>query len=379
MLEIEDENLHMNKWKTPNTFYFSKHEFLFLSDEMGWLHKSPEELTRYVFKESKDLQEIFVLAVGNSLEETKILRNLPKDSVWVLIYGDETWNPRLNRAVLRFESVIGVIRPYPVNRFRIESIGNIIRAISNYLPSKFRISDLIFETLKIIVLVIRQSYVFNLHKKRKKINLNFIPGYTNLFAVAFREKYPHLSSTSSLLSFEAPNRKRKIQYSFVGQRGTTWRRYALTRLKLHIPEGRFKLIERVGFGGTLGANYATLESARDYVEILHETAFVISPPGNYSAATFRWLESIICGAVPLQAIPHPSDPLFEFPFKLPEWLNDGSWERLIDLANEMSQGMSESWVYLLRREVRDFIDEFNQALFRLQWEAFTHLERGSGS
>jgi len=52
---------------------------------------------------------------------------------------------------------------------------------------------------------------------------------------------------------------------------------------------------------------------------------------------------------------------------------------LIDLANEMSQGMTECWVYFLRREVRDFLDEFNQTLFRLQWEAFTHLERGSSS
>ena len=137
-----------------------------------------------------------------------------------------------------------------------------------------------------------------------------------------------LSKDSSLIDKNCEETLRIKEFSFVGQKGSVWREFAIARVRQSLNAEQFTYLERENFGGTLGANEATFQSASEYVQILKESRYAISPPGNYSGATFRWLESIICGAIPLQAFSHPSDPMYRPPIEIPEWLCSNSWEEI---------------------------------------------------
>jgi len=78
------------------------------------------------------------------------------------------------------------------------------------------------------------------------------------------------------------------------------------------------LVERDRYGGTLGGNEATRASGIEYVEVLTKSTSFLCPPGNYSGHSFRILESLVCGALPIVASNVITDPLFQDPTGLNE-------------------------------------------------------------
>lgn len=344
--------------------YFSDSKVSFLSNEMGWIHNKRSELEYLLDHPLLWQSRIKVVLIGNAMAEIKAIKGFPRSSLWVLLYGDETWNPRLNKSLLKTHSLIGTIRPYPATSKSLRSLRTLYLASLRYLPRKFSFRKLVRGLAFSCVVVFRQTYINILHRKNKKQSINFLPGYTELFVDAIEAITGIKYSEKSLLrsEFKLLQSNKKIQYSFVGQKGGTWREFALARLKETILKKDFAYIERPSFGGTKGANGASLETAREYVQILLDSRFVISPPGNYSGSTFRWLESVICGAIPLQAISNPTDPDFRPPVTLPDWLNSGSWDSIISSANKLSYTESQSCSSALREEVTSFLKSVNREL-----------------
>ena len=355
--------------------YFSDSKISFLCNEMGWIHNKRSELDSLLDHPRLWQSRIKVVLIGNSLDEIKAIQSFPRSSLWVLLYGDETWNPRLNKSLLKTNSLIGTIRPYPAASKSLKSLRKLCLASLRYLPRKFSFRKLVRGLAFSFVAVFRQAYINILHSKTKKQNIDFLPGYTELFIDAIEAITGIKYSKNSLMCSESkvtPSKK-QIQFSFVGQRGGTWREFALARLKETILKKDFLYIERPSFGGTKGANGASLETAREYVQTLLDSRFVISPPGNYSGSTFRWLESVICGAIPLQALSNPSDPDFRPPVPLPDWLNSGSWESIVSSANQLSHTESQNCSSTLREEVISFLKSVNSELIDIhvgtsKWE-----------
>jgi len=344
--------------------YFSDSKISFLSNEMGWMHNKKSELESLLRDPLLWQSRIKVVLIGNSLAEIKAIKDFPSSSLWILLYGDETWNPRLNRSLLKTNSLIGTIRPYPAATKSFRSLRKLYLASSRYLPRKFSHRKLVRGLAFSCVVVFRQAYINILHRMKKRQNIDFLPGYTELFVDAIEAITGIRYSENSLLysdSIVTPSKK-QIQFSFVGQRGGTWREFALERLKQTILTKDFAYIERPSFGGTKGANGASLETAREYVQTLLDSRFVISPPGNYSGSTFRWLESVICGAIPLQALSNPTDPDFRPPVTLPDWLNSGSWDSIISSAKKLSYTESQNCNSTLQEEVTSFLKSVNREL-----------------
>jgi hypothetical protein len=344
--------------------YFSDSRISFLSNEMGWIHNKRSGLDSLLDHPHLWQSRIKVVLIGNSLAEIKAIQGFPRSSLWILLYGDETWNPRLNKSLLKTNSLIGTIRPYPAATRSLKSLRKLYLASLRFLPRKFSFRKLLRGLTASFVVVFRQVYINILHRKYKKQSIDFLPGYTELFIDAIEAITGIGHSENSLLCSESKVTppKKQIQFSFVGQRGGTWREFALARLRESILTKDFAYIERSSFGGTKGANGASLETAKEYVQTLLHSRFVISPPGNYSGSTFRWLETVICGAIPLQALSNPSDPDFRPPVTLPNWLNSGSWESIISSANQLSHTEFQSCSSALREEVNSFLKSVNREL-----------------
>jgi hypothetical protein len=83
--------------------------------------------------------------------------------------------------------------------------------------------------------------------------------------------------------------KRKI-FTFFGQRGSWYRRFMIDYFQRKF--GNFETYS--GFGGNPG-NY----QGSSYATELISSKFVLNPPGNRSSQCARYLETIICGGIPV--------------------------------------------------------------------------------
>lgn len=270
--------------------------------------------------------EIKILCVGQSVDELRILSGFPKDSIWVLLYADETLDPKVNQNVLSHQSIVGVIRHYPCKKAKLSSSLQHLRYSIN--TSKVRTKEkssiaFIRSIVASTLLIRRMNKVFKMHSKYRKDSIHLHLGYTNLFAHSFDSYFQFCQDSKSdhtLSLFEKRNKdvitqERPLQLCFVGQKGKFWRIKAIRELeiwRLMNPDYQVACRVRGDFSGTVGANGVTLEVGLDYLKLLHQSRFSICPPGNYSLYTFRFAESLICGALPIVCLPCPSDPLNDY-------------------------------------------------------------------
>jgi hypothetical protein len=118
-------------------------------------------------------------------------------------------------------------------------------------------------------------------------------GYTNQFVKQLPDSV--ISSSQSLVD-NWPilkitlNKNRDRHVRFMGQIGT-WYRKELVKYFSRFAE--FEFVESSGWAGS---------SKSGYIEILQSSTFILCPPGIYTNETFRYYESIICGALPIAPI-----------------------------------------------------------------------------
>ena len=339
----------------------------FVIRELGWEHYPIEKFdpnnTLSQFKES-----MVVIAVGSDMEELLLLQELPKNSVFVHLYADETYKPFLNLKLMKCKSIKGVIRSYSISN------KGLIQLESLYLKGvklNFRMKHTrhlvryLWSLLAGQILLLRQYFVFLIHKFHKVQSIDFVPGYTNLFARTLSQLIGLGTLSESLLrnkdvSDYVSNVDRSLKFFFIGQSGNYWRRYAIDTLQHSEYGGSSAIIVRDSFGGTLGANGASLETGQEYVNGLLNSQVSICPPGNYSSSTFRYLESVICGAIPAIAEGIPTDALFRAPFGPQETCKWARWEDLIRDCERLEEENRQLLVKQTKIKALEFFESFTE-------------------
>ena len=350
--------------------YFSPNRVEFVSRELGWIYGGSNLLEKWG---ELDLERVrLVLLVGNSRRELDILRELPNSSIWIYLYADEIYDPVLNFTLLRSGSVRGVIRAYPILEMELRKfVWNQTKILLRlfYENSLMQKKVLIGELPRGMMFTFRKLFVTFLQKKSKKISISLFPGYTNMFASAFCRKFGLHSehSNASLVElqvFQIPNVKfKELVVGFQGQVGKSWRSYALEKAKLYFSITEAIIELRAGFGGTIGQNGASMQSATTYLELMLKSQFTLCPPGNYSYGSFRILEALLSDSVPLIC------PIYSWDFTfVPPWLRQvrtegfENWEDCFKFARESDSKRCSEIVKSQLQLVRSYINSVNNGL-----------------
>lgn len=323
--------------------YVSNHRNYFVELELGWKRIVwDEKITEFIGVNNKRAVKVYFL--GNGKSELSLLENLPNSSVWVWLYGDETFQPTLNFKAISSPAVIGVIRPYPLHKSHFLTD---CKSWLTYLMTDTKLKSIAPKDIKkfvkyalsALVRIFRIYLIGTLHDYYKKKSLNFIPGYTNLFAQvtlsknAFGEERVSLIEKSLDAKIEG---ERVYDFSFIGQSGSPNRFMAIRSLEKNSVKSRIHIVLKNSFGGTEGANDASLVTSNEYINILTNSRFALCPSGNFAGTSFRWLESLILGAIPIQSHRIPSDPAFESPVKYSLGARE-TWPRLLRRAEQITE------------------------------------------
>lgn len=354
----------------------SKNEFI--SRELRWEH-----LSRLEFELSRKNGNLpvnsYVFAIGSNLGELKILQKLPPKSVIVHLYADETYAPLLNFKLLRLKSVAAVIRSYPIEQMSILQLQKdfLISICRNFGLAHFRKFRKYLQSIVAgQILVLRQMFIKVLHKSSEVQSIRFMPGYTNLFATSLM-KISGLSDKgdSILVNFHlrkfVSDRSRAKEITFTGQNGSYWRRHAIdSAIEIFgFKKDKLEFFQiRDNFGGTLGANGASIQTGMEFVKDLLNSKFSLCPPGNYSNNTFRYCESLICGSIPIIAEGSPCDPSFRVIFGPALTCRKESWPRLLRQVKDESLSASEIDVYEICLELSAYLQSISKRVSSFQMD-----------
>jgi hypothetical protein len=339
---------------TQNVAYFAQHYSEFLSNELNWEFISDLGIFRARAMESYKISaptgsKALVFLCGNEPKEVRSLRGFPQNSIWVLLYADETFRPELNFEVITNKAVKGVIRPYwnSSQNYSPNWLIYLIKLFSmcNYLE-KIRLIRL---ALAGYIMVRRQRRIQKLCDRYEKVILKIPLGYTNGFAKSLRQyeemKCDCVSLIAHALHQNLLEQKRQYSVSFVGQIGNIQRQKFVEMAEKTLSEdnqtssGSVKIVIRKNFGGTIGSNGATMETFREFIEIGLNSRFGLCPPGNFAGETFRFLELLCLGAVPIEASAIVADPAF--------FRNGNPISRSINLSIFETQ-----WIFGIDEDVR---------------------------
>jgi len=339
--------------------YFSSHKVEFLDRELGWHFRKLNFAAPCAILKLVQAGESCVVLIGSNQTELEILDKLSEKSVWVYLYADETFIPAINGKVVKHDAVIGVIRAYP------ESNSSLLASITKCLFNALRIIGrsplrIYFKVLRNlpygVFLIIRKYYVAKLHVKWQKKSIHLFPGYTDVFAVATLKLFHSENDVSTSLidyALTSVESNRDMLLTFIGQSGSGWREYSLSRAREYFKEEEFNLKVNAVFMGTLGANGASNDTAQHYVRALRSSLYSLCPPGNYSYGTFRFLESLISGALPILALNCSYDSNYEVPVDISWKTISGTWDenfsRVRSLSDTERQGCLKSALAGCRR------------------------------
>jgi hypothetical protein len=264
-----------------------------------------------------------IVQVGSGKEELEELTIFPRNSIIASLYADETYSPKSNQDLLNADSIFLVIRSYSLPKYSLikvmkSFVQGLLDLSSNLsFPNSLKFFNLCSAGL---VMALRQKKIGKLEKKLEKNSIAIPFGYTDLFCQSFIsfltdnfgiELKPEVSLLSSEVSeiLSKGEANRKFRFGFIGQRGNLARNFAINSVRTK----NSILVERDHYGGTLGGNEATRATGIEYIEVLTKSTSFLCPPGNYSGHSFRILESLICGALPIVSSNVITDPLFQDP------------------------------------------------------------------
>ena len=263
----------------------------------------------------------------SKIDEIEDLVTHSKDNSIVLFYfGNETYNVsdfhRLNKHKTKIRMAYFQMLPQKTS-FKI--FLYLIPAAIYDGALKFNENSNFFRQLK---------NGFDLLKRCRKIRIqfqvvNFPQGYSNRFVNELDYKYPNLP-TGSLINFFASDKTPKTkQISFVGQKSNWNRNFSLNILKSY--ESHSSIVITEGWAGALQG------TKTDYLDHALESKFIWNPPGNITNRTHRYLETLICGGIPLLPPATLQDPQLWDVWSESCSPKLFSWRNLIKFSLELSE------------------------------------------
>lgn len=249
-----------------------------------------------------------LVVVDSSVKKFEFLKYFPPRSIVVFSASDETYSLRQTAKILKAQSVAFVMREYPVRtKVRLDLINQIFKLIPLAKQNKL-LAKLLISVVSGITMYFKQLGILIIAGVFQKKFIHCPLGYTGKFATAydsFKKEDPNKSIIEAVVVTSDSIQKTQTLF-FAGQRGSSERQLMLSQAE-ESGYGPFEIFDY--FGGPAEFNANSLGGS-DYVQGLSESKFSLCPPGNYSAETFRFLESLLLFSYPLRPSAVLSDPSF---------------------------------------------------------------------
>ena len=294
-----------------------------------------------------------ILFVDSSVKNFDFLNQFPARSVVVFFVSDETYSLIPNLKIILKKSVDSIFRDYPIRSLRGVSgyFKTIVKSLGPCRRDKLSYRDLFIATLAGLIILCRQAIIKGSARLFER-KLKHLPlGYTGWYCTRIEREFG-LSKTQDLLTwsinqYESGIPKRTLTF-FGGQKGNFDRQVFLRQAKEQGIEANQTFNT---FGGPV-EDHLRVKAQELYFNGLKEARFAPCPSGNYSAETFRYLESLLLHALPIRPRKVLSDPLFSL----------ATSERTISLKKTELESMTE-----LERmaQVRDQLENFKKEITEL--------------
>ena len=305
--------------KKNQIYYFATRKQEFLSRELGWKYYPRILLLNFQnILENRDSN--CVVLIGNTKNEESFLDEL-KINIWVMLYADETYLPSKTYRILKKRNVVGIIRPYPLY----ESSKSVF--VSHWNQCLLILKHWKYEYLKnnksLAFKVLLITLIFNfrivcvtlVHKLFRKPHLRMLLGYTNEFSKVVAKKF-QIGESKSLLKITPKSfNKKNLKICYIGQEGKSWRKLAINALENARINNTFIATRRKFLGNEIDVEF-TKKNQLEYVQTIYNSKFTLCPPGNYSAQTYRWIESLVLGSLPIY-----------LPFTFPDCFNSNYFQK----------------------------------------------------
>jgi hypothetical protein len=270
----------------------------------------------YQFQKIKN-GERALLVLDNSIKSLDFLKDFPPRSVIVMLVSDEIYSTRLTCGLLCNGSIHSIYRDFPLRGFSglMKYPRTLTASIFSCIRFKLKISSLLKAFIAGLAMLLKQLTITSLAKILRKQVQQLPLGYTGSFATNFQID-KHLKDEDSFIDFSLKgilNSKFEIKIEetyFSGQRGNFDRQLFLETARHH---GLGIRSIHVSFGGPEKLE-EKFSAEKDYFEGLKMSRFSICPSGNYSAESFRFLESLLLQSLPLMPAGILSDPLYRNSF-----------------------------------------------------------------
>jgi hypothetical protein len=291
-----------------------------------------------------------IVFIDSSVNSYDFLEQFPTRSVVVFFVSDETYSAWATIRLLLKPSTLKVFRDYPIGNFSnlTHYPALLIQAIREEITVKLPTKVFLRAFVSGIGILVKQVLmaIFSILTRKK---LDWLPlGYTGSFSKIYAESF-NLGKNVSILeysiavNFNNVKLKKKTKTFFSGQIGGFDRQAMINMAKLN---GLFVGPLYPQFGGPSNSSLKK-KAESEYFLGLSGSKFSICPPGNYSAESFRYLESLILYSYPLLKTRVLSDPLSN--------LNDAmSFEHYLSHGESIRE---ESMELEIRKKLLDIRDK----------------------
>ena len=295
----------------------------------------------------------FLYVASNNIRELEdIFKSAESRQIVLLWLGNETYDLNLYRFFQEYKEKIKHLflcyypaRPTLLNLFKLY-IGAMFDKSFFYRWGKVHG----FRVAKNGIDLIKRTKIMSKHK-----NVTALPlGYTNVFVKQIKYFSPMLSSKESVLEFakNLVSTKKSIEISFFGKEGE-WGRHLALNILLKADLNKLIKIKTYGWGGDKF-------QGTEYFESIFNSRFVLAAPGHISNQSFRYLESLILGALPLTPPSTLQDPhIGNFWTSNNKKIKFYSWTYLINNQTKISETerlkLIEGAILKVKNEIKSVI------------------------
>lgn len=283
----------------------------------------------------------YAVATSRIQDIEDLLSKSKENSVLLFFFGNETYNVSEFNSFNRFKSKI------KHGYFQLLPQKTSYSIFCRIIPAAIYDGALFFNKQSNFLRQLKNGYELIKRVKDVKIMFrvtNFPQGYSNRFVEELRIKITNLGE-GSILNIPRPDYESKInQISFVGQESNWNRNFSLHVLRNYCNNCFIQITE--GWAGKFQGDKI------DYLNSSLVSKYVWNPPGNISNRTHRYLETLICGAIPLLPPATVQDPHLWGTWSEHFYRNLNSWRRLIKFSKILgNESYTEIWKNELLRQV----------------------------
>jgi hypothetical protein len=235
-----------------------------------------------------------IFATTNPIELEPVIKDSNPDSLIIFILGNETYSVPIFEYLNRYK-----------DKIKLALIYNLPKRTSYWVSLRCLLAAIydggLFFKIDGVHLIRNFKNGVDFMRRNRELkfdykHFDFPLGYTNMFvkelnALGLAKDNKSLFNDDFFYPFL--NSKFKTM-SFIGANGSWARRLAVKKMKKLVKDNQVQVVQ----DSYKGLN-SPFESSTSYIKSLIDSKFVLCPPGNLTNKTFRYLESLLMGALPI--------------------------------------------------------------------------------